>query len=89
MQRRVFGADGLGECAGERAQLRQHLELVEEAFRSLHVHQAFDALGDFVQPLDAESHRHAPLAAELVDEDFVAGMAFYVFKEQRRAAGFW
>ena len=29
LARRFFGADGFGECAGERAQLRQHLELVE------------------------------------------------------------
>ncbi len=28
----VFGADGFGKGAGERAQLRQHFELVEEAF---------------------------------------------------------
>ena len=27
----VFGADGFGKCAGERAELRQHLQLVEEA----------------------------------------------------------
>ena len=31
--------------------------------------------------------RHAPLAAELVDEDFVAGMAFDIFKQQGRTAG--
>ena len=85
----VFGADGLGKCAGERAQLRQHLELVEEAFGGFYVHQALDALGDLVELVDAEGHRHAPLAAELVDEDLVAGMAFDVFKEQRRAAGLW
>ena len=50
------------------------------------VHQALDALGNLVQPVDAEGQSHAPLAAELVDEDLVAGMAFDVFKEQRRAA---
>ncbi len=86
---RVFGADGFGEGAGERAQLRQHLELVEEAFGGFDVHQALDALGDLIETVDAEGQRHAALAAELVDEDLVAGMAFYVFKEQGRAAGFW
>ena len=84
----LFGADGLGECAGERAQLRQHLELVEQAFGSLDVPQAFDALGNFIEPLDAERQRHPSLAAELVDEDLVAGVTFYVFKEQRRTAAF-
>ncbi len=84
---RVFGADGFGKGAGERAELRQHFELVEEAFGSFDVHQASDALGDFVEIVDAESESHAALAAELVDEHLVAGMAFDVFKEQRRTAG--
>ena len=85
---RVFGADGLGECAGERAQLRQHLEFVKQAFGSLHVHQAFDPFGNLIQPLDSEGQRHAPFAAELIDEDLVAGVAFHLFKKQRRAAAF-
>jgi hypothetical protein len=61
--------------------------LSKKPFGRLHVHQAFDALGNLVEPLDAEGHGHAPLAAELVDEDLVAGMALDVFKQQRRAAG--
>jgi len=36
---------------------------------------------------DAEGECHAALAAELVDEDAVAGMAFDVFEEQSGAAG--
>ena len=83
----LFGAHGLWKCAGQRAQLRQHLELVEQARGRLHVHQPPDALGNLVQPLDAESQRHAPLAAKLVDEHLVAGMALHVLKQQRRAAG--
>ena len=53
----------------------------------LDVHQGRDALGNLVEMLDAKRHGHAPLAAELVDEDLVAGMAVDVFKEQRGAAG--
>ena len=86
--RRIFRAHRLGKGACERAQLRQHLQLVQEAFRSLQVQQAADALGDLVQPFDAQSHCHAPLAAELIDEDLVAGVAFHLFKKQRRAAAF-
>ncbi len=85
----VFGADGFGEGAGERAELGQHFELVEKAFGGFEVEQAGDALGDFVETIDAESQGHAPLAAELVDEDLVAGMALDVFEEERRAAGLW
>ena len=78
----VFGADGFGEGAGERAQLREHFELVEKAFRGFQVHQRMNPFGDFVKPFDAESQRHAPLAAELIDEDLVAGMALDVLEEQ-------
>ena len=85
--RRVFGAHSFGECAGQRAQLRQHLELVEQPFGSLHIHQPVNALGDLIQPLHAQRQRHAPLAAKLVDEYRVARMALHILKQQRRAAG--
>ncbi len=87
LTRCVFGSNGLGEGAGERAELRQHFELVEEALGRLDVHQADDALRDFVEALDTERESHAALAAELVDEDSVAGMTLDVFKKQRRATG--
>jgi hypothetical protein len=38
--------------------------------------------------LDAEGERHAAFGAELVDEDFVAGVAGDVFEEEGWAAGF-
>ena len=50
--------------------------LLEEALRS-----------DFIQLLDAEREGHAALAAKLVDEDLVAGMALHVFKQEGRSAG--
>ena len=84
--RGIFGADGLGKRACQRPQLRQHLQLVEQALGSLHVHQPADALGDLVQPLDAQRQRHAPLTAELVDQNLVPGMPRHVFKQQRRPA---
>ena len=62
------------------------LSLSNKPSGSFDVHQALDALGDLVEFFDAERHGHAALAAELVDEYFLAGVAFYVFKEQRRAA---
>jgi hypothetical protein len=46
-----------------------------------------DAVGDFVEAVDAESQGHAALAAELIDEDLVAGMAFDVLEEEGWAAG--
>ena len=67
--------------------MRQHFQLVEKALGRLDVHQAGDALGDVVDFVDAKRQGHAAFAAELVDEDFVAGMAFDVFKQQRRTAG--
>ena len=87
LQGASLAADGFGEGAGERAELRQHFELVEEAFGGFDVEEAVMRLGDFVEVVDAESQGHAPLAAELVDEDLVAGMAFDVFKEECGAAG--
>jgi len=82
-----FRAHRLGKGAGQRSQLRQHLELVKQALGGLHVHQALDAVGDFIETIDAEGKGHATLAAELVDEDAVAGMAFDVFEEQSGTAG--
>ncbi len=77
----------LGKALESAPSCGQHFELVEEAFGGFEVDQAGDALGDVVELFDAEGQGHAPLAAELVDEDLMAGMAFYVFEEQGRAAG--
>ena len=82
-----FGATVLGNALVERAQLRQHLELVEQALRGFYVHQPVNTFGDLVEPVDAQRQRHAPLAAELVDEHLVTGMALDVLEEQRRPAG--
>ncbi len=55
---------------------------------ALRLSRAGDAVGDGIEIINAESQGHAPLAAELVDEDLVAGMALDVFEEKRGAAGF-
>ena len=39
------------------------------------------------KPLDAQRQRHAPLAAELVDQNLVARMPLHVLKQQCRPAG--
>jgi len=45
----VFGADGFGEGAGERAQLREHFELVEKAFRGFSGSSAYESVRRFRQ----------------------------------------
>ncbi len=85
--RRVSGAHRLRERAGQRAQLRQHLELVEQALRRLDIHQARNAVRNLIDPVHAKRQRHAPLAAELVDETLWPGWPFDVLKQQRRSAG--
>ena len=87
LARRVLGAHGLGKSTGKRAELRQHLQLVEQAFGSLHIHQAADALRDLVNTRNAKRKRHALLRAKLIDENLVARVALHVFEQQRRPAG--
>ncbi len=82
-----LAADGLGERAGECAELRQHLELVEHALGRLDIHKAGDALGNLVESFDTKRKSHAPFAAELIDQNLVSGMTLDVFEQQRRSAG--
>ncbi len=42
---------------------------------------------NFLDPLHAQRQRHAPLAAELVDQHLVPRMPFHVLEQQRRTAG--
>src|SRR6202023_2461839 len=83
----IFGADRLGEGAGERTELGKHLELVKKAFRSLDVHKPGNALCHFIKPVHAQSEGHAAFAAELVDKNLVARVALDVFKQQGGSAG--
>ena len=76
------GGDGLGEKLAHLGQHRQHLHFVEEALRRLHIHEAADALGDFVERIDFEREPHTAGGAELVDEKLRTGVALKVLEEQ-------
>ena len=80
------GGDFLGKELAHLGQHGQHLDLVEQTLRRLHIHEHLDAIGDLVERIDFKRQTHAPLGAELVDEDFRSGMSLDVFKQQRRAA---
>ncbi len=79
------GGNDLGEELAHIGEHGQHLQLFQKAFRRLHVEQLADALGNFVQGIDAKSHLHAALRAELVDQHRNAIPAFNIFKQQARA----
>ena len=65
----------------------QHLDLVEQTLRRLHVHELMDASGDFVQRIHPQSKLHSLCRAELIDQDFRARLPFDGFKEQGRPSG--
>jgi hypothetical protein len=70
---------------GDRLQLLQPAHLLDEPLRRLHLEQVAEPGGDVVEPLDAERHRHAPLGAELVDQQRMA-RALDVLEQQCGAA---
>ncbi len=61
------------------------LHLLAETLRRLHLQHVGELLGDSVEARRAERHRHAPLGAELVDQQRVLG-ALRVLEQQRGAA---
>ena len=72
---------------GDRLQLQQPLGLLDQALGRLHLEHVGELLTDVVEPLDAEGEAHAPLRAELVDQQRVVA-ALRVLEQQRRPAGF-
>ena len=78
--------DGLRQRVGDRLQLLQAAHLVDEPLRRLHLEHVLELRRDVVEPLDAEREAHAPLGAELVDQERVL-RALRVLEEQRGAAG--
>src|SRR6185369_15940415 len=70
--RRVFGSHGFGERAVKGTELRQHLELVEDALGRLDIHKAGDALGNLVESFDTKRKSHAAFAAELINQNLVS-----------------
>ena len=84
----VLGGDDLGEEVADLGEFGQQLELVEQAGGGFGLDQGADAVGDGVERVGFEGQLHAALGAELVHQDFGAGVAGDVLKEQGRAAGF-
>jgi hypothetical protein len=78
-------ADRLRHRVGDRLQLLQALDLLDQALRGLHLEDGLELCGRIVEPLDAEREAHAPLRAELVDEQRVR-RALGVLEEQSRPA---
>ena len=67
--------------------LQGPLATVEEPLGRLHIHEAADAIGNVIQRFNSERQVHTPLRSELVDQHSGAGIALYIFEQQRRTAG--
>jgi hypothetical protein len=80
------GGDRLREESSGLGKERKHLQFIEEALRGLDVEKHLDTVGEFVEGVHAQGHLHAGFGAELVDEELVAGVTFYVLEEQGGAA---
>ena len=94
-KRETFAADHflartrLHRLRKKRAQFRQlgqHLDLVQQTLRRLHVQEPANALGHFLERIDFQRQMNAPLAAQRIDEQRNS-RAFGVLEKQRRAAG--
>ena len=77
----VFGGDDFGKEAAYFGKCWEKLELVHEAGWRFGLQEGADAIGYVVERVGFEGQLHAPEAAELVHQDFCAGVAFYVFEE--------
>ena len=66
----------LREKRAEFGEFRQHLDLVQQALRRLHIEETANAIGDFLEAFDFERQMNAPLAAQHIDE-------------QRNASSLW
>ena len=77
--------DRLRPRVRDRLQLLEAAHLVDEAFRGLHLEHGAQLCGRVVEVVDAEREAHAPLGAELVDQERVR-RAGQVLEEERRSA---
>ena len=71
---------------GDRLQLLEAADLGNEPLWRLHLQDVGDAFSDGVEGGRVERHAHAPLGAELVDEQRPVG-TLDVLEEERRPAG--
>src|SRR6516164_1980290 len=65
-------------------QLRQHLDLVEQALRRLHIHKSADSCRHVIKLFHLKGKRHPSHAAKCIDQERIAG-TLRLFKQQRRA----
>ncbi len=77
--------DRLRHGVGDRLELEQALHLLHDPLRRLHVEHVAELGRRVVELLDAESEAHAPLAAELVDQERIL-RPFRVLEQERRPA---
>ena len=75
-----------GRRVGEALELAERAQLVGDPLRRLQLEHVRELGGDIVEPLDPEREAHAPLAAELVDQQREP-RALDVAEEQRGPAG--
>ena len=78
--------DLLRHRVGDRLELPERADLVDEPLRRLQLEDLAELLGEVVELLDAEGEAHPPLGAELVDQERVRG-ALRVLEQEGRPAG--
>src|SRR5262249_56012887 len=66
---------------------RQECEVCQKTVGGVDVEELGDGFRNFVEAVNPESHLHAPLRAELVDQHGNTVSALHVLKEQGRPAG--
>ena len=84
---RIFGGDKFGEEFSHLGEHGEHADFIEEAFGGAEIHELANAIGNIIERVDAEGEAHAALAAKLIHENFGAGIAFDIFKQQGGTAG--
>ena len=77
-------ANGVRARVGDRLQLLEPAQLVDEPLRRLHLEHVGKLRRHVVEPLDPEGQAHAPLRAELVDEQRVLA-SLRMLEQERRA----
>src|SRR5579884_326464 len=65
----------------------EHFYFVEKSLRRFHVHELPDPISNFIKRVNFNRHAHAPLGAELIDENRNV-TAFRIFEQKRRSTGF-
>ena len=80
------GRNRLREKLAHLGEHGEHFDFIEETLGRFDVREGADAVGDLIEFVDIEREAHAAGRAELVDQEFGAGIALQVFEEKRFAA---